>query len=436
MFVQSISGIEALMKVLLFASGSRGDIQPVMALGKALDNSGHEATLITPASSNIMAQGLKVATLKNKYWNNPPIDLDYYHKLQHKRSALRRGVKILRNGKVCDIEALRELSTVSNTEADLVVHELSHPGRHIAEWLGVPSVAVSLQPYWIPTKLFPQPDLPIPVPRWLNRFSYKWASWNLRAIEHARYSENELARWRRDILKLAQRRGYQNPLRSPNRGSTTLLHAFSRHVLPAPLDYPDSVHTTGYWFLPTPENWQPTQALNDFISDGSPPICVALGTLGGPNPHRTTRVVVEALRKARVRAVVITSSSGIVPGELSDDVYTIEEVPFGWLFPRMAAIVHAGGAGTTAQALAAGCPQVVCPIDADQPFWAKRMYSIGVAPAPQPEQQLASENLAHAIRRALRDKAIAQQARKIGKRVRREDGVMTAVKLLESIVRS
>ncbi|WP_246258659.1 glycosyltransferase [Amycolatopsis anabasis] len=99
----------------------------------------------------------------------------------------------------------------------------------------------------------------------------------------------------------------------------------------------------------------------------------------------------------------------------------------------MAAIVHHGGAGTTGAALASGRPQVVCPFVADQPFYARHLHASGVAAAPQPQHRLTPDGLAHAVRLAVTSRAMASHAEEFGHRIRAENGVTTAVRILESL---
>ncbi|MEV5889141.1 glycosyltransferase [Nonomuraea fuscirosea] len=117
-------------------------------------------------------------------------------------------------------------------------------------------------------------------------------------------------------------------------------------------------------------------------------------------------------------------------GDLPEDVFSLEQAPHDWLFPRMAAVVHHGGSGTTGAALAAGKPQVVCPFVADQPFWAARAHAIGVAPEPQ--RHLTAHRLAEAIRQAIDDPTLDRAAAATGERIRAENGVYRAVEILES----
>jgi sterol 3beta-glucosyltransferase len=143
--------------------------------------------------------------------------------------------------------------------------------------------------------------------------------------------------------------------------------------------------------------------------------------------------VQEAIRLAKVRAVVVTGGGGIRQEDLGDEALHFDQVPFDWLLPQMDAVIHHGGLGTVAAALASGRPQVVCPFMTSQHFYADRLHSMGVSPAPIPQIKLSEKNLASAIQNALEVESFAERARTWGAKIRVEAGVSTAVKFLEEI---
>ena len=210
-----------------------------------------------------------------------------------------------------------------------------------------------------------------------------------------------------------------------------MLHAYSQHVLPRPGDWPSHAHVTGYWFLDRPDGWEPPQALVDFLDARPPPVYVGLGSMAGRNPGRLTELFLAALRQSGQRAVLLSGWAGLGSADLGDDVFVVDDVPHDWLFPRVSAVVHHGGAGTTAAGLHAGKPTVILPFFADQPFWGRIVHQRGIGPRPIPQQRLSVENLADAIRRAATDPLMAELARKLGANIRAEDGVARAVTLLD-----
>jgi sterol 3beta-glucosyltransferase len=419
------------MRVLILTYGSRGDVQPYAGLALALRQAGHEAVLSAPAvmASLVEPYGIPFARLDdgpNKLLDDPEIREAMetnYRGLRGKKIAL----QVIRRNKPLLAKVFDDMATAAESGADLVVHGPAIPGHHIAEKLGVPAVPAVLQPMWVPTSTFRSPVLSVPLPKALNRASYL-------PIKLMLCSFNGIGdRLRKNRLHLPPRRGQHDNLRRPDGGPATVLQAFSRHVLPSGLDYPSWVHTTGFWSLPAASDWTPSTELTDFLEAGETPVYIGFGSMVGADSQRVGRIIVAAVRLARVRAVVVAGWGGIQIDDLPEGLFRLDQVPHDWLFPRMAAVVHHGGSGTTAAALAAGRPQVICPFQADQPFWAARMHAAGLAPAARPQRRLTPEGLATAIRQATTDQAMARNAERLGEQIRAENGVARAVKILESL---
>ncbi|MFI7637419.1 glycosyltransferase [Nonomuraea sp. NPDC049400] len=419
------------MKVLILTHGTRGDVQPYAALALALKRAGHEPVLAAPAAMASLAEphGIAFAPVHdgpNTLIDQPDIRQAIetnYRGLRGKKVAL----QVMRRSKPLMAAVFDDMAGVAEGGADVVVHAPGVPGQHFAERLGVPAVPAALQPVWVPTAAFRNPMLPVPLPKALNRASYLPIKLMLRSFGGI---ADDLRKRR---LNLPRRRGRHDILRCPNGRPATVLHGFSRHVLPAGMDYPAWVHTTGFWFLPAPPGWTPSPELAAFLEAGPVPVYVGFGSMAGTDPQRVGRIVTEALRLAGVRAVLAAGWGGIQAGDLPDTVHQLDQAPHDWLLPRMAAIVHHGGAGTTGAALAAGRPQVLCPFVADQPFWAARAHAAGVAVPPQPQRRLTPDGLATAIRLAATDTAMAAAADDLGRRIRAENGAARAVTILESL---
>lgn len=150
------------------------------------------------------------------------------------------------------------------------------------------------------------------------------------------------------------------------------------------------------------------------------------------NPEQTESIIKESITNTNQRAIVIggwsPSSENV---KCDENIFWIDSVPHDWLLPKVTAMVHHGGAGTTAAALRSGVPSVIVPFFSDQPFWADRLYRLGLSPRPIPIRSLTSGRLAHAIRLVTEDASIHYQTAEMGKRIRLEDGVSSAVKIIE-----
>ncbi|HEU4547149.1 MAG TPA: glycosyltransferase, partial [Microlunatus sp.] len=277
------------------------------------------------------------------------------------------------------------------------------------------------QPLGPPTAAFPGPLLP-QLPSWLGgpgrRASHRVTAIALRSMF------GPAQRQVRAALDLPGRR-------TPPREDLPVLYGMSPQVVPQPPEWRPHRTITGYWMLPAGSGWQPPRVLADFLGAGPPPVCIGFGSMSGRDPEALTDLVLAAVRRAGVRAVLLSGWGGLTE-QPADDVVVVSEAPHDWLYPQMAAVVHHGGAGTTAAGLSAGVPAIVIPFAVDQPFWGSRVAALGVGPAPLPRRRLTVENLGDALRRTVADRGMEQRARELGARIRAEDGVGEAVRVIST----
>jgi len=151
------------------------------------------------------------------------------------------------------------------------------------------------------------------------------------------------------------------------------------------------------------------------------------------DPDQTTLLLLKAFEISLQRGIILSGWGGLQTYRLPLNAFAVDSVPYSWLFPRTVAIVHHGGAGTTAAGLRAGVPSVVIPFFADQPFWGQRVAELGVGPAPIPQRNLTAEKLADAILIAVSDRAMRQRAAELGAKIQTEDGIAGAVTALEDV---
>lgn len=213
--------------------------------------------------------------------------------------------------------------------------------------------------------------------------------------------------------------------------STPMLGAYSPRIIPHPPDWPDSVHITGYFFLDSQAGWQPSPGLEEFLEAGDPPVYIGFGSMAGRSPEQLASLIAEALAMSGQRGILLTGWGGLRAELVPDNIFMVDAAPHSWLFPRMAAVVHHGGAGTTAEGLHAGVPAVVVPFAFDQPFWGTRIKELGLGPDPIPLKKLTPGRLAGAIKTAVTDPGIQQQASSCAKAIRAEDGIGNAVKVIK-----
>ena len=408
--------------------GTRGDVQPFLALAQRLQSAGHEAVVVAPHrfADFAAAHGVSFAGV-----DDGPMELmDGADAGALLEGGIGSRLKLLRTMPAMFTRVLEDSWSVArDSGADVVVHNGQIvAGQHVAEALGIPAVLALPIPMYVPTREFPWPGVELPawLPRALNRVTFA-------GMKSTAMFGGVVDRWRRDELGLPRRRGRHDPMRRPDGGHAPVLHAYSPTVLPRPADWPPEAVTTGYWELagdPVPLS----EEVRGFIEDGPAPVFVGFGSMAGSDPARTTRIVLESARQEGRRLVVGAGWGGMDVHDLPEDVLAVTDADYRSLFPHMAAVVHHGGAGTTGVAFAAGRPQLVCPFVADQPFWGRLVQRLGVGPAPQPQKRLEPGGLAAALRELVSSPGLARTASRIGGRVRTEDGVGAAVRALELVV--
>ncbi len=224
---------------------------------------------------------------------------------------------------------------------------------------------------------------------------------------------------------------FTGPFNNPRLKQGTVLYGFSPAVIPRPADWEDRIHITGYWFFDEDKGWSPPAGLMAFLDAGAKPVYIGFGSMSNRKPEEITQMVLQALAQTKQRAIVASGWGGLSRQQLPDNVFMIDAIPHAWLFPRMAAVVHHGGAGTTAAGLRAGVPSILVPFFADQPFWGQRVAALGVGPQPIPRQKLTADRLAQAIHIAMTDSIMQQRAAELGKKIRAEDGMARAVEIIQ-----
>lgn len=212
---------------------------------------------------------------------------------------------------------------------------------------------------------------------------------------------------------------------------TPWLYGFSPHVIPKPADWDDDQHVLGYWFLDPPPAWQPSPDLLRFLESGPPPIYIGFGSMSHEDPERQTRLALRALELSGQRGLLATGWGGLTHQTAPANVFFVDNVPHAWLFPRMAAVVHHGGAGTTSASLRAGVPSIIAAFAGDQAAWADRIGQLGVGLPVGNVKKLTAEKLADAIRMAVTDSALRTRAATLGEKICAEDGVARAVEMIE-----
>jgi sterol 3beta-glucosyltransferase len=412
------------MRITILALGTRGDVQPYVALGLGLQAAGHDVCVATHANfgSLVRQRGLRFYLV-----SGDPRALSTSNEAktltEEDRNvllAIRSITRMLESHiKQCMVDCWQ---ACEDAEAIVVGNTTIGLAFCVAEKLHVPLFRAYILPV-SPTRTYPAAFVPagLNLGGPLNLLTHG-VSRQLLWIA-ARAATN---RSRRDVLGLSPLPA-RDPFRLMDRQRWPVLYGYSVAVAPPPVDWGDWIHVTGYWFLDHRQDWQPPSDLVRFLEAGPPPVYVGFGSMSTRDPEATASLVVRSLHKAGRRGVLMTGWDGLGGKIVSKDVYVVDGIPHDWLFPRMAAVVHHGGTGTTAAGLRAGVPSVVVPFYLDQPFWGRKVHELGVGPRPIPRQQLTEQRLAEAISIATSDQAMQRRAASIGRQIRMDDGVRQAV---------
>lgn len=410
------------MNILILCVGSRGDVQPYLALSQGLQAAGHTVTLATNTTFETFVREHGVGYA--------PLQADFLEMMQTPagKAALAGGNPLGLMKKVMPMlrRILDDAATAARGAQAVVYHPKALAGYHLAEKLGIPGFLSLPAPLLTPTRAFPSPVLPptLKLGGGFNHLSHA-AMLPLTTAPYAGLVNT----WRRDALGLPPRAQFASELRREGR-PVPVLYCYSREVVPVPADWEAAIQVTGYWFLDEAQPWEPPAELLRFLESGPAPVYVGFGSMATRDPRQTTDLVVAALQRSGQRGVIAAGWGGLTTDTLPDSVFALSAAPHDWLFPRMAAVVHHGGAGTTAAGLRAGRPSVICPFFGDQPFWGHRVQTLGVGPQPISQKQLTAERLAQAIQTAVADPGMRARAEALGTKLRAEDGVGRAVAII------
>ncbi|WP_353951906.1 glycosyltransferase [Knoellia sp. S7-12] len=411
------------MKVNIMAAGSRGDVQPMVALGVGLTRAGHDVTvcagddfedLVTHHGLGFVPAGVRIDDLIAS-----PLGVEWLgHSSRnpfHELSALRRFVQASTQGYAGALVPLvgsaelwvSGVITVHAVDALVSVGGGRHVVAELAPMRPTRAGAATLSPV-LPTRS--------------SIANVVAGQATLQAMSSVFSLPGD--RLRAELgLPETGRRGFLGAIRR-----TPGLLAASPLVVPAPADWKGNPTPTGYWFLDEKATYAPEPELAAYLEEGLPPAYVGFGSMSTREATSMSAVVADAARLAGVRVVLHAGAAGL---ESVDDerVRVVNDVPHGWLFEHVSGVVHHGGAGTTAAALRAGVPQAVVSHIGDQPYWGRRVRELGVGARPVRRHELSVEWLTDVLRGFARGEC-AQRAAAVGAGIRREDGVGRAVELL------
>ncbi len=412
------------MHISIFVYGTWGDIRPHVVLGMELQKAGHEVQVI---ASRVYEDWVRERSL-----GFYPLTADVSVFTKENASMMDAGI-------ITQLQTAKKVLNPLFTQAGLEVLEATRDSDvlitvefGIALLFDVLKVnnlkTILINPAPLnPTVEFPcaaMPPVPswFPFPHWYNRTTsgiVRRLTWSVMSSARNTIATDHLG------LPKSKFKDLQAML-----AITPALTTVSKHLVPRPSDWGEQFQVTGYLFDDDPD-WTPPQELTDFLNAGEAPVYIGFGSMPDSKPQATTQTIIDAVQQAGKRAIILKGWAGLQADNTPETIHILNYAPHSWLFPKMSAVIHHGGSGTTASGLRAGVPTVVVPHNADQPYWGRLLKDLSVGTDSIPRKKMTVENLAEAIKTVTEDKRLRENSHILSKKIQQEDGLAEAVKWVE-----
>ena len=402
------------MNISILTVGSRGDVQPFLALAIGLKEAGYNVKFGANIEFKdfIEKRGIEFDAIRD----NPMDALKEENRKASSKEKRQLYYKFMTNWTLDGLKAAKN--------ADLIIFTpVYHVGYHVAEKLNIPCIKCSYSPY-TPTKEFPNPFLGS-FPKPLHKLSYTVYS----TIEWMTI-KNFTNRLRKEVLGLKPI-PFPGMLSRLNKQKIPIIYGFSDKVVPRPNDWPEWIHVAGYWFLNDLEQYSPYGELDEFLNSGEEPIYFDIGSLGFYS-RDIVKQIIQALAKTKYRVIANPGKSDVIDQIKSDKILFVDgSVPHAWILPKVKAVISHGGPSTVASVLKAGKPLSIVPIYGDHKFWGKRVFELGVGTRPIPIPKLNEKLIIDTAEELMTNKSLGEKAEALGEKIRKENGVRNAVKIIE-----
>ncbi|GAA5901774.1 sterol 3-beta-glucosyltransferase [Sporobolomyces salmoneus] len=433
------------LRVTCLTIGSRGDVQPYIALCKGLMAQGHKCKIASHGEYRkwVEGHGIEFSAV-----GGDPAELmqlmishDFFT-----ISFMKEAIGKFRGW----LDDLLDSAWEGCQNSDVLIESPSAiAGYHIAEALRIPYYRAFTMP-WSRTRAYPHA---FAVPEIKMGGGYNYMTYTMFDQVFWRATSGQVNRWRKDTLKVRA-----TNLDAMQQHKIPFLYNFSPVVIPPPLDWRENIHVTGYWILENPgdsdsgDKWGPPEDLIEWMDKAKAEekkiVFIGFGSIIIPDPVAMTRVISEAVEEAGVYAIVAkgwsdragskddseeekkkTEEKEKEQHELLDRpfIYNVKSIPHDWLFGRIDAAVHHGGAGTTGASLRAGLPTIIKPFFGDQHFYADRVATLGIGTHLH---DFKTKEVTEALVTATTDEKQIERARQAGEDIRKEDGVATAIECI------
>lgn len=414
-------------KIGLQTWGTTGDVQPFLALAGALAARGHTVELSVATASDAALEAPDGVTLTRV--PGAPSAAQMAELVQRTialSSPLAQGRLMLHEGLLPHVPALLDAAQALARRSDLLVrHHFLYMAQAAARQANLPEVSVFFTPDLLPTRAHPPTGMPSLGP--------------LQSVAWWMMARGAGSIFLPPARTLAAQLGQPVPahlMRDVWASPTRNLIAVSPTLFPRPADWPEAHTLTGFWRSPVSHERALIPTLDAFLSAGDAPLYATYGSMTPHDPQATQALLAmlrDAARATGRRLVVQLPDPAAFP-QRSDDVHLVSGSPHAEVFPRCAAILHHGGAGTTQTALASGTPSLITPHLADQHFWAAHLKRLGAATTTPPRHKLTTRHLIRAIRQTLDTPTLATRTTTLGQSLHAEDGLATAVREIEALL--
>ncbi|KAK3145315.1 hypothetical protein QOZ80_4AG0327170 [Eleusine coracana subsp. coracana] len=412
------------MQIVILIVGTRGDVQPFVAIGKRLQEYGHRVRLATHANFKefVLTAGLEFYPLGG----DPKILAE--HMVKNKGFLPSGPSEIAIQRKQMKEIIFSLLPACKDPDPDtgilfkvdaIIANPPAYGHTHVAEALKVPIHIFFTMP-WTPTSEFPHP-----LSRVKQSAGYRLSYQIVDSMIWLGIRDmiNEFRKKKLKLRPVTYLSGSQGSGNDIPHG-----YIWSPHLVPKPKDWGPKIDVVGFCFLDLASNYVPPEPLVKWLEAGDKPIYIGFGSLPVQEPQKMTEIIVKALEITGQRGIINKGWGGLgTLEEQKDFVYLLDNCPHDWLFLHCKAVVHHGGAGTTAAGLKAACPTTIVPFFGDQPFWGDRVHARGLGPAPIPVDQFGLQKLVDAIK-FMMEPEVKEKAVEIAKAMESEDGVTGAVR--------
>jgi len=413
------------LQITILTYGSRGDVEPFLALGEGLIAAGHRVSLAAPERYRSLNENQQL-----RYHGLPgdPESLADAFREQAGGNPVEILRAMTRHMLPITADVYHALQTVSR-KADIILHSFAmvDGGHSLARSAGAVDFSVQLFPVFQPTGQFPGmtfPDLP-----WGDTYRRLTHHINTLVFRRGGRLMYRVLRWQHpDLPQLVE---WPFSPRAPH--TVPLLYAFSEKVIPRPPEWPEHAVITGYWNRTKEQSWDPPATLKNFLESNPQPVFIGLGSMVPDPDEEVIHLFLKTLEQVHHPGLISVADPERYSKFQREDVLFTGPLPHDWILPRTKAVVHHGGAGATGAVIRAGVPGVVLPVSADQFFWGRRVYKLGMGPAPIPFRKLTLDRISPALDEALTSQKIRERSRGLGQQVRKENGVLNAIQIIERI---